>query len=399
MIRHLLKLVWNRKRSTALLMAEIAASFLVVFGVGAFALQALVNWNRPLGYGWEDVWVVEVDMNVTSDDSWTPEQVLAFRELLAEARRLPRVEAAAGMLALPFGFSASNGTVSWEKRSTMTWVNEATDELAAVFALRLVAGRWFGREDDGAALPPVVVNRQLAAELFQGEDPLGRVLQRGGREVRVVGVIDEFRQHGELASPEPYLFRRVRVDGVAAADSDRPPRNFALRMAPGTPAAYEQEVLDRLSPIAPQWSFEVQPLSSLRDRRLRFGMTPLIVGGTVGAFLLLMVALGLLGVLWQNVTRRTRELGLRRAVGASREAIRRQVLLELLLVATLAVLPALALVLQLPLLEMVESLTGGIFAAAVLTALAVVYGLCVLCGLYPARIATRLEPAEALHWE
>ena len=399
MIRHLLKLVWNRKRSTALLMAEIAASFLVVFGVVAFALHALANWNRPLGYDWRDVWALDIDMNVTTDDDWTPEQVQTFRDLLAAARELPRVQAAAGIFSMPYDFSTSNGSVEYQKRSTYALVNEVTDDLQQVLGLRLVAGRWFGREDDGAAIPPVVINRQLARFLFEEEEPIGKVFDRGGDEVRVVGVIDEFRQHGELASPEPYVFRRVRVDGSTGEDADRPPRQLVLRMAPGTPASYELAVLERLGRVAPEWSLEVQPLASLRDRRLRLGMTPLVIGATVGAFLLLMVALGLLGVLWQNVTRRTRELGLRRAVGASLQAIRRQVLLELLLVASLAVLPALVLVLQLPLLEVIESLTTGVFAAAVVGALVLIYGLCIVCGLYPARIATRLEPAEALRWE
>ena len=74
MIRHLLRLVWNRKRSTALLMLEIAVSFLVVFALSALALRLLTNFRRPLGYAWQQVWVVEVDTNVSSDDEWTAEQ-------------------------------------------------------------------------------------------------------------------------------------------------------------------------------------------------------------------------------------------------------------------------------------------------------------------------------------
>ena len=60
----------------------------------------------------------------------------------------------------------------------------------------------------------------------------------------------------------------------------------------------------------------------------RSRLVPLALGATIAGFLMLMVALGLIGVLWQNVTRRTREIGLRRAAGASHGDIRRQVIME-----------------------------------------------------------------------
>jgi putative ABC transport system permease protein len=170
-------------------------------------------------------------------------------------------------------------------------------------------------------------------------------------------------------------------------------------MAPGTPASYEQEVLARLGPLVPGWSFEVTPLAQYRQTRLRISLAPLVIAGVIAFFLLLMVGLGLLGVLWQNVTRRTRELGLRRASGARRAAIHRQILLELVLVTSLALAPALVLVLQLPLLGLLGGLQPSVFAAAVVTALVAIYLLSLVCGLYPSWIAVRSEPAEALRWE
>ena len=76
----------------------------------------------------------------------------------------------------------------------------------------------------------------------------------------------------------------------------------------------------------------------MRATAFRFFLTPLIVAGTLAFFLLLMVGLGLIGVLWQNLLQRTREIGLRRAAGASRAAVHRQVLLEQLVLTSLGVL-------------------------------------------------------------
>jgi putative ABC transport system permease protein len=314
---------------------------------------------------------------------------------MGEMENLPRVEAVAGTLVIPYEFGGSNGPVSHGERSVMTDVDEVTDGFAAAMSLRVVQGRWFGREDDGAAQRPVVINQGLAAEILPGADPIGKVIQRGGAEVKVIGVVDDFRQFGELSSPGYYLFERI----PEAYAGERPPRRLLLRMAPGTPASYEREVLARLAPLVPGWSFEVAPLAQYRQGRLRFMLAPLVIGGVIAGFLLLMVGLGLLGVLWQNVTRRTRELGLRRASGARRAAIHRQILLELVLITSLALAPALLLVLQLPLLGLLGSLQPAVFAGAVAAALVAIYVLSLVCGLYPSWIAVRSEPAEALRWE
>jgi putative ABC transport system permease protein len=395
MIRHLLKLVWHRKRSTGLLMLEIAVSFLVVFGVALVTLRFATNWRRPLGFEWRDVWVVTADTNVTSDDEWTAEDVTRTRQLLAEAQSLQHVEAAAGTLIAPYEIGGSFGMLEYQNRPARMSVLEVTDGFASVARLHLVAGRFFGRADDGASVPPVVINERLARVLFEDADPVGKVIGRGDRSVRVIGVVDELRQFGELLSGGNVLFERV---SFASAD-ERPPRRLMLRMEPGTPASYQPELLRRLAPVAPGWSLSVEPLAAMRHSQLRLQVAPLVVGAVVAVFLLLMVALGLLGVLWQNVTRRTRELGLRRAAGASREAVHRQVLLELVLVTSLAVAPALVLVLQLPLLSLFDGIEPSLVIAAAVAAMLVVFALTTACGLYPSRVATRLAPADALRWE
>jgi len=126
-----------------------------------------------------------------------------------------------------------------------------------------------------------------------------------------------------------------------------------LRMDEGTPASAESEILGRLRAVAPGWQFEVHPMPAMRTNTLRRTLVPLATGGIVAAFLLLMVALGLVGVLWQNVSRRTREFALRRAVGASAGSVRALVLGELALVASLAILAGALVAAQAPLLRLI----------------------------------------------
>jgi len=111
------------------------------------------------------------------------------------------------------------------------------------------------------------------------------------------------------------------------------------------------------------------------------------------------VGFGLFGVLWQSVTRRTNELGLRRAMGASRQHIYQQIVAEMCLTAVFGLGIGVFVAVQFPLLgtfpELDWSATiGGISISAVL-----VSTLCFLCALYPGWLASRKSPAEALHYE
>ena len=152
----------------------------------------------------------------------------------------------------------------------------------------------------------------------------------------------------------------------------------------------------------------MQPVAQQRHDMLRQFATPLIAIAIIAGFLLLMVALGLTGVVWQSVTQRTREFGLRRAHGATMGNVRRQVLGELTVMSTLALLAAVLLVVQLPFLpiDLHEyyllarmAIDRGVFVASIALSVAAIYLLTLLCGWYPSRLATRIQPAEALHYE
>lgn len=405
MIRHLLKLVWNRKRANALVMAEIFISFLVVFALATTALFLWSNYRRPLGFDWTDVWSVAIDVGQTTDDVYTPEQVETFAQVLREAETLDRVGAAAGLLSVPYVQSSSTTVLGPPENRLPVEINEVTDTAREALDLEVVAGRWFDRSDDGLAWQAVVLDRELAADLFGSDDPVGRWIDEEPRHAsgtrperprrRVVGVVSDFRQHGELAAPNRYMFVRKRVGDPA----QRPLRNLVLEMAPGTTAAYEEEILARLQAVAPHWSFVIRPMPGMRASSFRLRLAPVMVGAVVGAFLMTMVVLGLLGVLWQNVIRRTRELGLRRATGASRSDVHRQISMELLLVTTFGLALGVLLAVQLPILDLLPAVGSGLITAGLATAAGVLYVLALAASLYPGWLAGRVAPAEALRWE
>jgi putative ABC transport system permease protein len=415
MTRHLMRLIWNRKRQNFLLTLEIFFSFLALFGVVLFAVHFLNNSRQPLGYDIDRVWSITVDRKENDEDPAVKVRHRAmYRQLLLAIREMPQVEIAAASFTSPYAHWTWGGSIKLHGgRSVDHGANSVTDDFHALFRMPLVSGRWFSREDDAATWTPVLLNVRMAREIFGDAPAVGQVIpeERDPNDPppdpdekpevrRVIGVFEDFRKDGELSTPENFMFQRMRLDdGVPKGQL---PARLVVRLAPGTPASFEEPLVKRLMAEAPAWSFEVQPEELMREDMLRQYTVPLMAIGTVAGFLLLMVALGLTGVVWQSVTQRIREFGLRRAKGATIRGVQRQVLVEMVIMTSLALVVGVVLLAQLPLLPLprdFDVIPLNVFTLSIAISAAVIYLLTLLCGWYPSRLATKVQPAEALHYE
>ncbi len=400
MIRHILRLVWNRKAGNILIMAEITISFLVVFLVAALALFLFHNGRQPMGFSSEDLWYVTIDAPRTVGDEAAERQELE-RQVLREVASMDAVEKVAVVAYPPY--VNSNSIRGWDLdgralQSELTYLSDGAEE---VLKLELVSGRWFQPGDEELAFKPVLMNERLAAEIFGDEDPLSRTFadppkepREGYKESRVIGVFTDFRRNGEFSSLDNMMLLR-RQPG----DPDRQMYTVALRMRPGTTAQYEETVLERLDRVAPSWSFGIRSVEVEREEYRRGKILQVVLAASLAGFLVLMVALGLLGVLWQSVTLRTQEIGLRRATGADARQICLQILTEIMVVAVLALTVGAVIAFQLPLTGLLDFLTPALTFQALGVALAFMMSLALICGFYPSWLATRVLPAEALHYD
>ncbi len=415
MTRHLIRLIWNRKRQSLLLTFEILLAFLVLFGVTVGALQYASNWRAPLGFEIDRVWSVEIGRAMSAPGS-DARAALLFREMFSALRTVPNVESAAGAFILPYSGSTARSTLLLaDGRGISHQYSKGTDDLRDLLNIRLLSGRWFSREDDGGGWTPVVVNQRMATELFGDRDPVNERIAVADipaaaslpSNLRVVGVIEDFRKDGELVAPESFAFYRLRLDGQTGENGQQAfeglPSALGIRLTPGTTAAFEETLVRRLQAVAPDWTYRVQPLSDLRARSLRSALAPLMLAAIVTVFLLLMVALGLTGVVWQSITTRTPEFGLRRANGATGAGVRRQVLSELVLLTSLALAAGVAIIAQLPLIPLtpvgVRLPSAQVWVSSIAASIGTIYLLTLLCGLYPSRLATSIQPADALRYE
>src|SRR5690606_994614 len=340
MTLHLLKLIWNRKRTNLLIVAELLLSFIVLAAVSTMVVHYYRNYQRPLGFSYENVWdvLVRVPRGFEATPEVERERYARMQRLVDAARAMPEVESVGHLQLGMYRNWEWSSTIETNGRSYEYNGNRGDDSLAEALQIPVVAGRWLSREDAGHHWDAVVVNRGFAREPFGADGP--SVVRRaiptddegarpGGpppRGQRVGGVIEDFRQFGEYSTPGNYMF--VRNDILTASlppapgtESQPPgvtglgappeagraelPGVLVVRVRPGVTAEFEERLLKTLQGIAPDWSFGMQPMENLRTNYNRNNyITPLAVLGLLAVFLLVMVALGLSGVLWQSVTQR-----------------------------------------------------------------------------------------------
>jgi putative ABC transport system permease protein len=399
-------MVWNRKRTNFFIILEIFFSFLVLFTVITFGVYYADNYRQPLGFNYQNIWDISIQPqgNNTKEDKSGP--LVNAKQIFLAVEELPEVEAVAGTYNAPYGTSNSMSAVAVNGREIRYGFNDASDSFKDLVGLEIMRGRWFGPEDEATNYRPIVINQRLSRAVFGEEDPLGKrfgdppritasATAEERKERRVIGVIADFRQDGELAVPGNYLFERQSV----SLPTDKPPNQLLIKVRPGTTAAFEEKLVRNLQAVAKDWSFDIEPLSNMRETNFKLYLAPMIAAGLVASFLMIMVALGLTGVLWQNVTQRTKEIGLRRAKGATAGKIHLQILGELVVIASFGLILGVAIIVQFPLLDLIGFISSKVYLTSLAMSLTLIYLLTILCGLYPSWLATKVQPAEALHYE
>jgi putative ABC transport system permease protein len=392
MIKHLFKMVWNRKRVNGLITIEIFFAFIVLFGVITATVAYVSNYRKPLGFSIERVWTISVHHRLPMG-THMKEKMDGMNQLTLALHDLPEIESIGGAELPPYSRSTSISGTTYNGRQVSANVNLATDGLKGVLDVDLTAGRWFSPEDDGSKFAPAVINEQLAKELFGEENPLGKEIPFNKR--RVVGVVRDFRKGGEFSLPVNYMISRIRTNDTTHMSD----WSILIKLKPGSTAAFAEPLIKKLESVEKNWTFEVTSLEHERDADFRFRLAPLIAGGIIAGFLLFMVALGLIGVLWQNVSQRTKEIGLRRAMGGTARNVSRQIHGEQFIITSIGLAAGAILVMQVPLLDLISFIPTGIYFTAFVFSLLLMYAITYLCSLFPSWLAMEVQPADALHYD
>ena len=378
-----------------LVVAQVALSVVLLVAAGLFLRTLQRMQSTDLGFEPKGVFIASLELFTSGYDR---ERGFAFyRELVDRTRGLPGVEQASLVRRAPLGFGGTSST-SFEvdgyaaPKDAEAWgyFNNVGPGYFSLMRMKLAQGREITPEDREDAPAVAVVNQTMAARYWAGREAVGGRFRLGEKWFTVVGVAKDaaYRDLGEKAAPWFFL---------PLFQGYRPDMTLLLRTAGDAatlrgPAA---ELVRQLDPgIAPYNATTLQAFIGAADFRQRVGSQLLGLFGGLG---LLLASIGLYGVLSFSVARRTREIGIRMALGGSErdvlDLVLRQgaVLVGLGLGIGLLGAAGLSRLLRSLLLDLSpwDPLAFGSVA------LALVAAACVACAL-PARRATRVDPLTAL---
>ena len=388
----------------ALLAAQACFSVLLLVGAGLFVRSLWRVVHTDLGYATGNVLVVDADLSLAGYDR--PASIRFFEQALERMRVLPGVRLASLGINAPFRTMNSTRFRLTDRDSTPRapeggpYYNGVTPEYFATLGMRLLRGRLFTAADQAGTPQVLVINQHLADFYWPGQDPLGKCVKIAADSLpcaTVVGVVANARVNEIQEKTRNMYYVPLAQAAIRALSRDR---ILFLRTA-ASPAGMVPTVRRAFHEMGPNLPAPtIQTFQSQIDPEIQPWRLGAVMFGVFGAMALLIAAIGLYSVMSYLVAQRTREFGIRAALGASARRLVRSVLGEGLRV----VLAGLALGIGASLLlgRLLAPLlyqTSPRDPAVLLSVAAVLVVSAVLAILLPARRATRVDPSEALRAE
>jgi putative ABC transport system permease protein len=396
---------------SALVVAQVSLALILL--VGAALLIVSVRELSHVVLGFQPDGAMTFQLSIASSKYPTADAQRAYIDrLLERLRAIPGVQDAGGIFFLPLSNGYTSGDISVEGRPAAAPGHEqyagyriVSGDFLNAIGVSLRQGRLLTPEDRGGATLVTVVNEALARKLFPGQNPIGQRLTFGTADSaqwrQIVGVIADVRQTALTQTPDPELYvpaNQLSPEGWTIFMTI--PVSFVVR------SEVEAATLGSAIKTAVREVDPEQPISHLREAgellqdataRQRFNMSLLTLFGVLA---LALAGVGVYGVMAYGVNQRTRELGIRLALGARASSVQAMVLRQgLTLTATglaLGLVGAVALSrLLTTLVYRVSPSDPRVLGVAVLV-LALVS---VLACLVPAIRATRVDPIDALRSE
>jgi predicted permease len=393
--------------ASALVVSQVALSMVLLAGAGLFARSLLKLQEESVGFNRNNVLLVGIDPRL---GGYKPTELTAlYRQLLDRLGTLPGVKSATIATYSPMSGTGRNSTI------TLHGYTRGPDEDMGVadmmigpdycetLGVPLLLGREIGLRDTPAAQKIAVVNQSFVQRFFNGANPIGRQFFFGdpddperSEDLEIVGVIGDVKYSSAREAVEPTAYRPI----LQVQDSDAYSSNVEIRttgdaasLAPTVRQAIGQ-VDDKL-PIFGVTTLREQLSGALQQEKLIAELVSFF-----GLLALLLACIGLYGVMAHGVVRRTKEIGIRMALGAERRNIVWMVLRETVVLVLIGI--AIGVPIALGAARLVASQLFGLSTADPLTLLvaaSLLSGVGVLAGFLPARKASKVNPLIALRYE
>jgi putative ABC transport system permease protein len=383
----------------ALMVCQVALALAVLIS-GGLLVATSRNMQRA-DVGFEARGLLTLRLGLDTQRYRTPAEQRGFYErLLADLRGRPGVVAAAAGSLVPFGNGGPRA--EWFKdgapetppaETPLVWLNQVTADYAEAVGLRLRRGRFLTSADGPGSPRAALVSETLAARFFPGQDPLGRRFRLGRGETEpwtVVGVVGDVKNFEAVDGPQPQVH-------VPFVEQPRAAMTLVLRTRsePEALAGTARAAVAAADPAEPVTDLETM---AARIHRVTAAFQTIASFVTFfGAVTLVLAGVGIYGVIAYSFAQRTREIGIRMALGAQRADVARLVLRQLRGFLLAGLLPGLGLAFALG--HAFRSILFGVTPTdwRLYVAMPLLLGsVAALAALVPIRRALAIDPIRAL---
>jgi putative ABC transport system permease protein len=406
----------SQRVGRALVAAQIAITLVLVIGAGLLGRSLMKVLEIDPGFRVEKIVAMDISLPWTDDPKAKSAQGIFFSNLIDRLKQIPGVQGVGAASALPLTGGLPDGTFLL---MTQNEVPKTTDGFDALWnqkgrtgeadfctatsgyfqslGIPLLRGRMFDQRDAADAPHVALISESLAHDRWPNQDPIGHTIEFGNmdgdmRLLTIVGIVGDTREYGLDQPPRPIvyanLFQRPRAEMTVTMLSDADTRLVS---------SSARAILEDLNPQIPPGfrTFQQVYSASLGSRKFN-----VILIGFFGITALLLASAGVFGVMAYSVSRRTREFGVRVALGATPRDVLRMVLGQG--VRTILIGVAIGIAGSFALTQTVSSLLFGVTATDPLTFAGVTFlliAVALLACYIPAHRATKVDPMVALRYE
>ncbi|MBS1872117.1 MAG: ABC transporter permease [Acidobacteria bacterium] len=384
---------------TLLVTAQVTLSFVLLTSAGLFARSLYNLFTVNTGMDISSLLTFSVDPSL---HKYTPERMRDFYQRVQSG-----LAQAPGVLSVSGASSALLTGGSWENTVNVEGYRPTEDEdmqakwnsvlpgFFSTLGAPLIAGRDFRESDAGSKVRSVIVNEAFVKRFFKDGVALGRHVGFGSPpRIEIVGVVKDMQAESLNTPVRPWTWT------AALEDSEPGPLTFYVRTRgnPLTAAQSARDVVKRIDASLPV--FDLKTVEAQAGETHFTSRLLAMLAAAFGLVATLLASVGLFGVTAYSVVRRTREIGIRIALGAERRIVLKLVLREVALVAATGLAAGVPLALGLG--RLIQSQLFGVKGSDPWTmsiAMASIASACLLAGYLPARRAARIDPLRALRYE
>jgi predicted permease len=377
-----------------LVISEVALACVLLIGAGLLLRSFMRVLDVDLGFKPATAAAIKMDYN---DGGKTDKRNAIFEEAIRRVSAIPGVEAVGISDNLPLERNRGWGGPSLKGKQYRNgevpgaFVYIVSPGYVTAMGMRL-RGRDFGWQDNMKGESTVILNEKAANFVAPGEDAVGKVVLIGKNEVRVIGVVADVHETNVEGAAGEQMYLPTMRDEWGPDGAELVVRT---KLPPAQLAGSVLRTLRELNPNQP--AVEFRPIQGIVDRAVSPRRFFVLMVGTFAALGLILASLGIYGVISYSVTRRTQEIGIRMALGATPGRVQLGVISKTLVLAAIGI--SVGAVVSMGMANLIASMLFGTAPTDPITFVAMIFllgAVALLAGYIPARRASRINPMVAL---